>query len=166
MPTSTRIAYVDVLVLRGAGPTLEVLCLRRGSGGRSPGSWEAVHGHIDPGEAPVATGFREVREEAGAEPERLYNLSRVEMFYRHTTDEMVLVPVFAAFLASNAVVRLSREHDAFEWLPPPEARARMSWPRVRREIDDVVGLLREGNAGLLEDMLRVRSEQPEARSQE
>jgi len=31
----------------------------------------------------------------------------------------------------------------------------MSWPRVRREIDDVMGLLASGDAGLLEDMLRV-----------
>lgn len=152
-----RIAYVDVLVLRGAGPTLEVLCLRRAPQGRSPGSWEAVHGHIDPGETPVATARRELREEAGAEPSRLYNLSRVESFYRHVTDEVVLIPVFVAFLAVEAAVRISAEHDEFEWLPPHEARARMSWPRIRREIDDAMGLLSEGNAGPLEEMLRVTS---------
>jgi 8-oxo-dGTP pyrophosphatase MutT (NUDIX family) len=154
-----RVAYVDVLVLRGAGHTLEVLCLRRSSQGRSPGSWEAVHGHIDPGETPVATALREVREEAGAEPERLYNLSRVETFYRHTTNEVVLIPVFAVFLPSDAAVRISGEHDGFEWLSPHEARARMSWPRVRREIDDVMGLLGSGDAGVLEDMLRVNRDQ-------
>ena len=154
-----RVTYVDVLVARGTGSTLEFLCLRRAAGGRSPGSWEAVHGQIDPGETPVATALREVGEEAGALPERLYNLSRVESFYRHTTNEVVLIPVFAAFLAANAVVRVSREHDAFEWLPPHEARARMSWPRVRREIDDAMGLLADGDAGMLEDMLRVTSDQ-------
>jgi len=150
-----RVAYVDVLVLRGAGPTLEILCLRRGLRGRSPGSWEAVHGHIDPGETTVATVRRELLEEAGAEAERLYNLSRVESFYRHTTNEVVLIPVFAAFLRADAEVRISSEHDRFEWLPPDQARARMSWPRVRREIDDVMGLLGSGGAGVLEDMLRV-----------
>ena len=157
MPTPARIAYIDVLVLRGAGPTLEVLCLRRSARGRSPGSWEGVHGHIDPGETPVATALREVLEEVGAAPERLYNLSRVEAFYRHSTDEVVLIPVFAAFLGRHAEVRMSSEHDAFEWLPPHEARARMSWPRLRREIDDVMGLLAEGDAGVLEDVLRVVS---------
>lgn len=151
----TRVAYVDVLVLRGAGPTLEILCLRRGLQGRSPGSWEAVHGHIDDGGSPVATALREVGEEAGVVPERLYNLSRVETFYRHSTNEVVLVPVFAAFLGSHAAVAISAEHDEFEWLPPDQARARMSWPRVRREIDDVMGLLGDGSAGVVEDMLRV-----------
>lgn len=154
-----RVAYVDVLVARGSGDTLELLCLRRAPGGRSPGSWEAVHGHIDPGETPVATALRELREEAGAEPERFYNLSRVESFYRHTTNEVVLIPVFAAFLARGVEVRISEEHDAWEWLPPHQARARMSWPRVRREIDDVMGLLAGGDAGMLEDMLRVTGSQ-------
>jgi 8-oxo-dGTP pyrophosphatase MutT (NUDIX family) len=157
MSSPARIAYVDVLVLRGAAHTLEVLCLRRSSQGRSPGSWEAVHGHIDPGETPVAAARRELAEEAGAEPERLYNLSRVEAFYRHTTDEVVLIPVFVAFLRPDAVVRISSEHDEFAWLAPHEARVRMSWPRVRREVDDAMGLLSEGDAGVLEDMLLVRS---------
>jgi len=150
-----RVAYVDVIVLRESGPTLEVLCLRRGPHGRSPGSWEAVHGHIDPGETAVATARRELLEEAGEEAERLYNLSRVESFYRHTTDEVVFIPVFAAFFRADADVRISPEHDQFQWLPPDQARARMSWPRVRREIDDVMGLLGSGGAGVLEDMLRI-----------
>ncbi len=154
MPNA-RLAYVDVLVLRGAGPTLEILCLCRGPDGRSPGSWEAVHGHIEPGETAVAAARRELVEETGAGSERLYNLSRVESFYRPATDEVVLIPVFAAFLPAGAQVRISSEHNGFEWLPPDLARARMSWPRVRREIDDVMGLLGSGSAGVLEDMLRV-----------
>lgn len=147
--------YVDVLVVRGEREHLEFLCLRRSPAGRSPGSWEAVHGHVESGEPPAAAARREVQEEAGVAPERLYNLSRVESFYRHSVDEIVQVPVFVAFLAASAEVRLSREHDAFEWLTPEAARSRMSWPRVRREIDDAVELLGAGGAGVLEDVLRV-----------
>lgn len=142
-------------MLRGAGASLEVLCLRRGPHGRSPGSWEAVHGHIDPGENPVATARRELLEEAGARPRTLYNLSRVEAFYRHSTNELVAIPVFAAFLPREAAITLSAEHDAAEWLPPARARERMSWPRVRREIDDAVALLGGGSAGVLEDVLAI-----------
>jgi 8-oxo-dGTP pyrophosphatase MutT (NUDIX family) len=142
-------------VLRGAGASLELLCLRRSSQGRSAGSWEAVHGHIDPGETPVACALRELREEAGAEPERLYNLSRMESFYRHSTDEVVLIPVFVAVVGVGTEVRVSEEHDVFEWLPPEEAKRRVAWPRIRREIDDAVALLGSGDAGPLEDMLRV-----------
>ena len=48
--TSVTVSLVDVLALRGAHDTLECLVLRRGAGGRCPGSWEAVHGHIEEGE--------------------------------------------------------------------------------------------------------------------
>jgi hypothetical protein len=37
-----------------------MLCLRRGPGGRSPGTWEGVHAHIDEGETPVETAVREL----------------------------------------------------------------------------------------------------------
>lgn len=142
-------------MLRGSGESLEVLCLRRGPHGRSPGSWEAVHGHIDPGENPVATARRELLEEAGVRPQALYNLSRVEAFYRHSSNELVSIPVFATFLPREASITLSAEHDAAEWLPPAQARERMSWPRIRREIDDAVALLGGGGAGVLEDVLAI-----------
>ncbi|MGQ0703398.1 MAG: NUDIX hydrolase [Gemmatimonadales bacterium] len=154
-PPAVRVAYVDVLVLRGSGDELEVLCLRRSTKGRSPGSWEAVHAHIDLGETPVATALRELTEETGLRPEKFYNLSRVEAFYRHSTNEVVLVPVFAAFVPPQAEVVLSDEHDEYEWLRPLAARARVSWPRVRREIAVAVRLIGLGDGGPVEDVLRV-----------
>jgi len=154
-PDPIRIAYVDLLVFRGAGEQLEVLCLRRGPGGRSPGSWEAVHGHIEPGETPVATALRELREETGLVPERLYSLSRAEAFYRHSDNEVVLIPVFAAFVAAGAKVTLSGEHDQHEWLRAQAARVRMSWPRLRREIGYGMRMVGLGNAGVLEDVLLI-----------
>jgi 8-oxo-dGTP pyrophosphatase MutT (NUDIX family) len=153
--TGITVSLVDVYVLRGAGPGLECLTLRRGAGGRCPGSWEAVHGHIEPGETPAAAAQREVAEETGLAPVRLYNLSRVELFYRHRPDEVALVPVFAAFVDSTATIRLSAEHDGYEWLPPPAARARFAWPRERRALDDILILLGGGDAGAVEDVLRV-----------
>lgn len=150
-----RVAYVDVLVLRGSAEALEILCLRRGPQGRSPGSWELVHGHIDPGELPVAAARREVAEETGLRAERLYSLSRAELFYRHTVNEVVVIPVFAAFVPPGAPVRLSQEHDAYEWLRAQAARVRVSWPRLRREIGYAMRLVGLGTAGVLEDVLRI-----------
>ena len=153
--TSVRTSLVDVYVLRGSGPELECLALRRGPGGRCPGSWESVHGHIEPAEQPAGAAARELEEETGLIPIRLYNLSRVELFYQHRVDEVALVPVFAAFVASDALVRLGSEHDGFDWLSPEAARLRFAWPRERRALDDIVTLLRSGNAGAVDDVLRV-----------
>jgi 8-oxo-dGTP pyrophosphatase MutT (NUDIX family) len=153
--TQIRVQFIDAYVLRPGASGLEVLLLRRGAGGRSPGSWETVHGHIEPGETPVQAVLREVREETGLELARLYNVSRVEAFYRHRTDEIALIPVFAGVVDGRAPVRPSTEHDRSEWLAAPEAAARFSWPRERRALEDVLSILGSGDAGLLEDVLRV-----------
>jgi dATP pyrophosphohydrolase len=153
--TAVRTSLVDVYVLRGTGADLECLVLRRGGGGRCPGSWESVHGHIEPAEHPSGAAARELEEETGLTPLRLYNLSRVELFYQHRTDEVSLVPVFAAIVAEDAPVRLGPEHDRFEWLTVAEARLRFLWPRERRALDDILILLGNGDAGPAEDVLRV-----------
>ncbi|MEO7477504.1 MAG: NUDIX domain-containing protein, partial [Gemmatimonadales bacterium] len=114
--TSIRVSLVDLYVLRGAGLALECLVLRRAPGGRCPGSWEAVHGHIESGETPAEAARRELDEETGLRADRLYNLSRVETFYQHGLDEVALVPVFAAWVPPDATVRTGVEHDRFEWL--------------------------------------------------
>jgi dihydroneopterin triphosphate diphosphatase len=153
--TTVRVSLVDLYVLRGAGPEIECLVLRRAAGGRCPGSWETVHGHIEAGETPAEAAARELLEETGLAPERLYNLSRVETFYQHRLDEVALVPVFAAFVPREAAVTTGGEHDRFEWLPPVDARGRFAWPRESRALDDILTLLGSGDAGAVEDVLRV-----------
>lgn len=149
------ISLVDVLVLRGAGDALECLALRRAPGGRCPGSWETVHGHVEPGEQPADAALRELDEETGYVAERLYNLSRVESFYLHRRDAVALVAMFVAFVGGGPP-RLGGEHDGCEWLPWRAACARLAWPREVRALEDAVRLLGTGSAGPLEDVLLVR----------
>lgn len=154
--TSVRVSLVDVYVFRPTTPgAMELLTLRRGPSRSRPGSWETVHGHIETGESPVAAAVRELNEETGVPIERMYNLSKVEMFYQHGLDEIALIPVFAARVKEDSVVRLSDEHDGYEWLDTVGAAARFTWPRERRAVDDIVQLLATGSAGPVEDVLAI-----------
>jgi dihydroneopterin triphosphate diphosphatase len=153
--TSVRIALVDVYVFRGAAAAMEVLLLRRARGPRA-GSWEAVHGHIEPGEMPVAAARREFAEETGCRPEAFFNLSAVEQFYLHDSDEVVLIPVFAARVAPDAAVVVGHEHDQFRWLSPADARALCTWPRAVRAIEAIERLLGTGDGGVVDGVLRLR----------
>ena len=142
-------------VLRPSDRSYDVLCLKRADGTRCAGTWETIHGHIDDGETPVVAARRELLEETGLAAERLYNLSRVESFYLHKSDEIALIPVFAAVVARAAEVRLSKEHAEFAWLAPEGAARRFAWPRETRAMNDALALLKGGSAGGLEDVLLV-----------
>jgi 8-oxo-dGTP pyrophosphatase MutT (NUDIX family) len=168
--TAVQVEIVDVYVLRFepgpekgmAGPGKpkqaggpEVLVLRRAAGLRSPGTWESVHGHIVPGETPVAAAVRELKEETGLDPSRLYNLSRVETFYLHRRDVVALIPAFCAIVPGDATVTTSVEHDRSEWVNADEAARRFFWPREKRALADALQLFGTGDAGAAEDVLRV-----------
>ena len=153
--TEIKAGVVDAFVLRGVGGGLEVLVMRRAAGARCTGAWEAVHGRIEAPERPEEAVVREIREETGLEVERLYNVT-CQPFYLHRQGAVQIAVVFGAFVAVSADVRLSPEHDAFEWLPPDAAIARLSWPRSQSALRDAVALLRDGNAGPVEDVLRVK----------
>jgi 8-oxo-dGTP pyrophosphatase MutT (NUDIX family) len=150
-----RVAVVDVYPLRRVGDGWETLLLRRAAGTRCPGSWETVHGRIEAGERPEEAALRELREETGLAAARLYNAT-VQPFYLHGWDAVVLAVVFAAVVAPGDAVTLGPEHAEHEWLSVEAAMARYAWPRSRAALGDIAWLLRGGDAGDVEDVLRVR----------
>jgi dATP pyrophosphohydrolase len=153
--TPLVVGVVDVLVIRPLRPGWRVLVLQRSPGTRCPGSWEAVHGRVEPGERPEAAALREVREETGLDAQRLYNLT-VQPFYLHATGTVQLAVVFVAFVAEPAAVTVGPEHQRAEWLGVRAASRRFAWPREREALAQARGLLAGGDAGVLEDVLRVR----------
>jgi type II secretory ATPase GspE/PulE/Tfp pilus assembly ATPase PilB-like protein/8-oxo-dGTP pyrophosphatase MutT (NUDIX family) len=149
-----RVATVDVYVVRPIPGAWQVLLLQRGADTRCPASWETVHGRIEPGERPEDAALREVREETGIEPTRLYTLT-VQPFYLPIASIVTAAVVFVAFTEDEAV-SLGTEHEAFEWLPVEDAMRRFSWPRSRTALREAIELLGEGHAGAVEDVLRVK----------
>lgn len=152
--TAVRAGVVDVFVLRRRAGEWDALVLERAPAVRCAGAWETVHGRIEPDERPEHAAIREVREETGLAVERLYNVT-VQPFYLHQERAVMLAVVFAA-VVPDVPLHLGPEHTRAEWLPIAEAARRFAWPRERANVADVAMLLSGGDAGKLEDVLRVR----------
>ena len=152
--TSVVPGVVDVYVIRPLAEGWRVLAVRRAMDTRCPGAWETVHGRIEDDERPEAAARREVQEETGLEIERLYNVT-VQPFYLHKLETIQLAVVFAAFVAEPADVELGAEHQDHAWLTVEEAQARFVWPRERQALSEIRQLLGTGDAGPVEDVLRV-----------
>ena len=151
--TDLQVGVVDVFVVRHTVQGLSVLVLRRAEGTRCTGAWEIVHGRLDPGERPEEAAVREVGEETGLATGRLYTLT-CQPFYLHRLSTVQLAVVFVAFVGDGDVT-LGSEHDRFEWLTPDEALGVLSWPRSISALRDLVQVFHTGDAGPVEDVLRV-----------
>ena len=131
-----------------------MLALQRAMDTRCPGAWEPVHGHIDAGEEPEDAAIREVHEESGLSVDRLYN-ARVQPFYVHKTHTLQLAIVFAAFVDNPGPVVTGAEHQRAEWLSVEDALLRFNFPAERDSLRTIVELLSTGNAGPVDDVMRI-----------
>ena len=152
---TVNVGTIDVYVIAAHAEGWRVLVLQRSLTTRCPSAWETVHGRIEAGEEPEDAAMRELREETGLTAERLYNVT-VQPFYLHKTHTVELAVCFAAFVAPGAAVTLGEEHVRHEWLSVNGALERFAWPRERATLREVVQLLHRGNAGEVEDVLRVK----------
>lgn len=152
--TDLKVGVVDAYVILPKASGWKLLALRRGSGTRSTGAWEGVHGRMEASESPELAAIREVGEETGLSVDRLYNVC-CQPFYLHKAKAVQMAVVFAAFVTDESTPVLGPEHDAFEWLPYEEGIDRLTWPRSKHALRDIRELLKHGNAGPVEDVMRV-----------
>ena len=149
-----NVGTVDVYLLAPDPAGWRVLVLQRSLQTRCPTAWETVHGHIEPGEEPEQAAIREVREETGLTVQRLYNIG-VQPFYLHKIHTVELAVAFAALVIPADPITLGEEHIRHEWLAPEQALNRFAWPRERTALREALQLLDGGDAGPVEDVLRV-----------
>ena len=91
---------VSVVVLRNAGAATETLILKR----NSPilhGHWCQVAGSTEAGESGGQTALRELKEETGLVPDRLFSAGYCEQFYHSAVDAIEVAPAFVAFVPAT-----------------------------------------------------------------
>jgi len=86
-----------------------------------PNIWQVVTGKIKKGETALSTALRETIEEINIKPKKIWAVPYVTTFFDVKRDLINLSPVFGALISKNQKVKLSKEHQAFEWLSYKEA---------------------------------------------
>jgi type II secretory ATPase GspE/PulE/Tfp pilus assembly ATPase PilB-like protein/8-oxo-dGTP pyrophosphatase MutT (NUDIX family) len=152
--TKITAGVVEIFVIRHRGGDWRVLALQRAVDGKRPESWETVYGKVESRERPESAARRELEEETGLKPDALYNVT-VSSFYLHASNTVQMCVTFAAFVPEDADVIVSDEHQRYEWLSVDDACERFTWPREAHSLRDAHHLLARGNAGPVEDVLRI-----------
>lgn len=116
MASPRPVAGVIVYVIRQFSEERKVLFLKR-SGGQYIGAWWPVAGTPEAGEKPLQTALREVGEETGLRPGRLFSFG---MEIPHADSSKALV-TFVALVDQTSPVTLNYEHNEYRWMTGTEA---------------------------------------------
>ncbi|KAM4879240.1 bis(5'-nucleosyl)-tetraphosphatase [asymmetrical] isoform 1-T1 [Sylvia borin] len=85
--------------------------------------WTPPKGHVDPGEDDLQTAFRETEEEAGLQASQLTLIAgyKKELHYPVRGKPKTVVYWLAEMKDCNTEIKLSEEHQAFQWLKLEDA---------------------------------------------
>ncbi|MDH2906352.1 MAG: NUDIX domain-containing protein [Methanomassiliicoccales archaeon] len=117
-------------ILYNPGATIEYLLLKRPES--RDGSWAPLTGHVEKGEQLLDALEREIKEETGIE-ELSYTLDLRVPYNFSKGDEEIEEHSFGVQVATKEV-KLSDEHEAFEWVTYEEAARRLKWPQQKTSL--------------------------------
>ena len=110
----------------------------------APGIWEALSGRIELGESPLEAVHREIAEESGLEV-RVHPRPWAAHAAERAGVPMLIVYYLADWTSGD--VRLSEEHDAFEWLTAEQFAERTPIRPLAQAVREVLGTLSSDSSG-------------------
>ena len=97
-------------------------------------------GKIEGNETASEAAIRELREETGLEPVRMFVADHVSRFYESHQDRINLVPVFGIEVDS-VEVKLSEEHVDCKWVDIYEALDTLGWRGQKEGIQTIYDMV-------------------------
>lgn len=146
---------IEAHVFRIKKEEIEFLLLKRSENENYGGIWQMVTGSIDQNEKAFDTAIREIKEETGLIPQKLWVVPNVNSFYSPDKDELIMIPVFAALVINDAVV-LSSEHSEYQWTDKEKAKALLAWNGQRKSVDTIYQYFKSENPVLYFNEINIR----------
>ncbi|MCF8262031.1 MAG: NUDIX pyrophosphatase [Melioribacteraceae bacterium] len=122
-------------IFRESESDIEFLLLKRSHDEIYPNLWQMVSGKIEPSETAVNAAIRELKEETGLCPVKMWVAPSVNSFYLSLDDSINLVPVFASKVDNNNIIILSDEHTEYRWVSKDNAKRMLAWKGQRDSVD-------------------------------
>lgn len=121
-----KVKQVDSYIYRITDNGPVYLMLKRSSGKYYEHLWQGVAGKIEKGETAVQAVVRELEEETGKKPVKIFAADHIASFYDARNDRILMVPIFGIEV-EDSEVQLSEEHSEYKWVSFEEALALLTW---------------------------------------
>ena len=135
-----KVRVVDCYVYRQTDKGLKFLILKRNEKKLYEHLWQGVAGKIEKDEEAWQTAIRELKEETGLDPVKMFVADHVSQFYEKHGDRVNLVPVFGIEVDSKNVI-LSDEHIDYKWVDFKEAFDTLVWNGQKKGIQTVYNMV-------------------------
>ena len=135
-----KVRVVDCYIYHQKDKELKFLLLKRNKNKLYEHLWQGVAGKIEKDEKAWETAVRELKEEPGLAPKKMFVADHVSRFYEKHKDRMNLVPVFGIEVDSKDVT-LSDEHIDYKWLDFEEAFDTLIWNGQKQGLKTVYNML-------------------------
>jgi dATP pyrophosphohydrolase len=133
--------YIELHICRRTDDGYRFLLLKRSENSKIyPGIWQMITGTIESHENTKQTLLRELEEETGLTPEKIFSIPRINTFYLAVSDKICMSPVFLAFVESDSVT-ISDEHTVYKWASFEEARELIHWPNQVESLEIIMKYL-------------------------
>lgn len=138
--SKVEVRVIDAYVFRKTNNGLKYLLLKRAKTKIYEDLWQSVAGKIEAGEKSWEAAIRELKEETGLRPNKMFVADHVSRFYEVYKDRVNLVPVFGIEVISSNV-NLSVEHCEYQWIDFKSAYELLVWNGQKEGISTVHKML-------------------------
>ena len=138
--TLVKVRVVDTYVFRKIQNGYKFLMLKRAETKIYEHLWQGVAGKIEAGETAWQAAVRELKEETGLTPKRMFIADHVSTFYEENGDLINLVPVFGIETETKRIT-LSSEHSEYKWMDFEDAERTLAWNGQKKGIRTVYEML-------------------------
>mgnify|MGYP001162179849 FL=1 len=140
MSPKLKIRVIDSYVYKKSNNGFDFLILKRADTKIYEHLWQGVAGKIEKNEKSWQAAIRELKEETGLKPQKIFIADHVSKFYEAHQDRINFVPVFGIEVNNDKVI-LSDEHCDYKWVNFETATSHLVWNGQKKGIHAVNQML-------------------------